>query len=106
MPIVVKVEPPFDEYSYRVIAFPPLYVDGLNITVMEPTPDTTSNNNGLSGVVNGITEMAFEPFADNPFLFSFFTRMAYVVPVVRFCVIVYVVDVVPIDVYVFPLSIE
>jgi hypothetical protein len=106
IPIDIKLDPPFVEYSYRVIALPPLYVGGRNTIVMELTPETTSNKDGLSGVVKGITEMAFEPATDNPFLFSFFTRTEYVFPFVTFVVIVYVVDALPIDVYVFPLSIE
>ena len=108
IPIDIKFDPPFDEYSYRLIAFPPLYVGGRKITVMELIPETTSNKDGLSGVVNGITEMAFDPATDNPFLFSFFTRTVYVFPFVIFVVIVYVVTrlLLPIDVYVFPLSIE
>jgi hypothetical protein len=83
-----KVEPPLVEYSYFVIVFPPLLLGSRNTIVMELIPETTSNKDGLSGVVNGITDMAFDPIVDCPFLFSFFTRTVYVFPFVIFVVIV------------------
>ena len=93
------------EYSYLVIALPPLLFGSLNIIVMEFTPEMTFANAGLSGVVNGITVIAFEPAVDCPFLFSFFTRIVYGVPLVN-PLIVYVVALLPVEVYVFPLLVE